>query len=239
MPSAPGDPARIPAHVAIIMDGNGRWAAARGRPRAFGHRQGVEAVRALVRQAGGLGVTHLTLFGFSTENWQRPQDEVNALFDLLRQFVHADLDTLAREGVRVRILGNREGLSDDMLAIIRRAEETTASNTRFNLAVAFNYGGRDEIVRTANAIAARAAATGKAEPLDEAGFAGWLDTSGLPDPDLVIRTSGEMRLSNFLLWQAAYSELVFMDVLWPDFTAEHLSEAIAIYQSRDRRFGRR
>ncbi|MFN3835729.1 MAG: polyprenyl diphosphate synthase [Glycocaulis sp.] len=239
MSAAPTASAGIPAHIAIIMDGNGRWAAARGRPRAFGHMQGVEAVRALVREAGALGLTHITLFGFSTENWHRPREEVNALFDLLRQFVHADLDTLAREGVRVRILGSRAGLSDDLLEIIARAENTTAHNTRFNLTVAFNYGGRDEIVRAVNTALASAAASGTAPELDEAGFARLLDTRDLPDPDLIIRTSGEMRISNFLLWQGAYAELVFMDVLWPDFTASHLREAIAIYQGRERRFGGR
>lgn len=239
MSAASGEPARTPAHVAIIMDGNGRWAASRGLPRALGHRQGVEAVRALIKGAAGLGLTHLTLFGFSTENWQRPQDEVNALFDLLRQFVGADLAGLAREGVRVRIIGSRDGLSDDLLEIVERAERDTRHNTRFHLTVAFNYGARDEIVRAVNALTARAAQTGKAEPLDEAGFAAALDTQGLPDPDLIIRTSGEMRLSNFLLWQGAYSELVFVDVLWPDFTLEHLREAIAVFQSRERRFGGR
>ncbi|MGY6533195.1 polyprenyl diphosphate synthase [Glycocaulis sp.] len=239
MSAASGEPARTPAHVAIIMDGNGRWAASRGLPRALGHRQGVEAVRALIKGAAGLGLTHLTLFGFSTENWQRPQDEVNALFDLLRQFVGADLAGLAREGVHVRIIGSRDGLSDDLLEIVERAERDTRHNTRFHLTVAFNYGARDEIVRAVNALTARAAQTGKAEPLDEAGFAAALDTQGLPDPDLIIRTSGEMRLSNFLLWQGAYSELVFVDVLWPDFTLEHLREAIAVFQSRERRFGGR
>lgn len=239
MSAASGEPARTPAHVAIIMDGNGRWAASRGLPRALGHRQGVEAVRGLIKGAAGLGLTHLTLFGFSTENWQRPQDEVNALFDLLRQFVGADLAGLARQGVRVRIIGSRDGLSDDLLEIVEQAERDTRHNTRFHLTVAFNYGARDEIVRAVNALTARAAETGKAQPLDEAGFAAALDTQGLPDPDLIIRTSGEMRLSNFLLWQGAYSELVFVDVLWPDFTLEHLREAIAVFQSRERRFGGR
>ena len=239
MSAEPGDTARLPAHIAIIMDGNGRWAAARGLPRALGHRQGVEAVRALVRGAGELGVTHLTLFGFSTENWQRPQDEVSALFELLRQFVHADLASLDKEGVRVRIMGSRAGLSDDILNIIERAETTTAANTRFHLTVAFNYGARDEIVRAVNAIARRSAESGDAEVHDEKSFSGLLDSHDLPDPDLIIRTSGEMRLSNFLLWQGAYAELVFMDVLWPDFSLSHLKEAIAIYQRRDRRFGGR
>lgn len=239
MSAASADTARTPAHIAIIMDGNGRWAAARGLPRALGHRQGVEAVRALVRGAGDLGVTHLTLFGFSTENWQRPQDEVSALFELLRQFVHADLASLDEAGVRVRIMGSRKGLSDDILKIIDRAETTTVANSRFHLTVAFNYGARDEIIRAVNALAIRCASSGTAELHDEKSFSGLLDSHDLPDPDLIIRTSGEMRLSNFLLWQGAYAELVFMDVLWPDFSLNHLREAIATYQGRERRFGGR
>lgn len=239
MSTDPGGPVSTPRHVAVIMDGNGRWAAARGLPRAMGHRRGVEAVRALVRGAGDLGVSHLTLFGFSTENWRRSADEVSTLFDLLKQFVDADLDDLVKNGVRVRILGSRSGLTPDLLRIIDRAETHSAMNTRFNLNVAFNYGGRDEIVRAARALLSDAA-TGLLEgEIDEGAFAARLDTIGLPDPDMIIRTSGEMRISNFLLWQSAYAELVFMDVLWPDFTLDHMKEAIAIYQSRSRRFGGR
>jgi len=239
MSADPGGPVSTPRHVAVIMDGNGRWAAARGLPRATGHRQGVEAVRALVRGAGNLGVTHLTLFGFSTENWRRSTEEVSTLFDLLKQFVDADLDDLAKNGVRVRILGSRAGLSDDISAIVDRAESRTAANSRFNLTVAFNYGGRDEIVRAARALIEEAGSGAFDGALDEAGFAARLDTHGLPDPDMIVRTSGEMRISNFLLWQGAYAELVFLDVLWPDFSIEHMKEAIAIYQSRHRRFGGR
>ncbi|WP_127567136.1 isoprenyl transferase [Glycocaulis alkaliphilus] len=239
MSAEPGGQIPVPRHVAVIMDGNGRWASARGLPRAMGHRQGVEAVRALVRGSADLGVTHLTLFGFSTENWRRSSEEVSTLFDLLKQFVDADLDDLARNGVRVRILGSRQGLSRDILDIIDRAEARTASNSRFNLNVAFNYGGRDEIVRTAKALLAEAQAGALQGEIDEKAFAARLDTSGLPDPDMIIRTSGEMRISNFLLWQGAYSELVFMDVLWPDFSVDHMKEAIAIYQARNRRFGGR
>lgn len=239
MSADPGGQNPVPRHVAVIMDGNGRWAALRGLPRAMGHRQGVEAVRALVRGSADLGVTHLTLFGFSTENWRRSTEEVSTLFDLLKQFVDADLDDLTRNGVRVRILGSRQGLSRDVLDIVDRAESCTASNSRFNLNVAFNYGGRDEIVRAARALLAEAQAGALAGDIDEKAFAARLDTSGLPDPDMIIRTSGEMRISNFLLWQGAYSELVFMDVLWPDFSVEHMKEAIAIYQSRNRRFGGR
>ena len=228
-------PGPAPQHVAIIMDGNGRWAASRGRPRAFGHRKGVEAVREAVRNAGELGVRHLTLFSFSTENWNRPAAEVEALFELLRRFVSADLDRLHDEGVRVRILGRREGLSEELLNLIASVESRTAENEKFCLNIAFNYGGRDEIVR-----AARRAAQdhdGDLSRLTEADFAQYLDTAGLPDPDLVIRTSGEHRISNFLLWQAAYAEFVFLDTLWPDFDKAAFEMAIAEYANRDRRYG--
>lgn len=224
-----------PQHVAIIMDGNGRWAASRGRPRAFGHRKGVEAVREAVRNAGKLGVRYLTLFSFSTENWNRPAAEVEALFELLRRFVAADLDRLHAEGVRVRILGRREGLSEELLDLIGSVETRTAGNDASFLNIAFNYGGRDEILRAAR----RAAQVhdGDLSTLSEKDFARFLDTADLPDPDLVIRTSGERRISNFLLWQAAYAEFVFMDVLWPDFDRAAFEEALAEYASRDRRYG--
>lgn len=227
-----------PRHIAIIMDGNGRWAKARGRPRAFGHQQGVEAVRAVVRSGSDLGVRCLTLFGFSTENWSRPAEEIEALFGLLRRFVDADLDSLARDGVRIRILGRRDGLSDDLVEIIERAESRTSGNSEFFLNIAFNYGGRDEIVRAVRKIAVDVA-DGKLPPdaIDERVFASHLDSADLPDPDLVIRTSGEQRLSNFLLWQAAYAEFVFLDVLWPDFAREHLEAAIGEFRRRRRRFG--
>lgn len=228
-------PGRTPRHVAIIMDGNGRWAAARGRPRAFGHRKGVEAVRDTVRAAGDLGVQHLTVFSFSTENWNRPAAEVEALFELLRRFVAADLDRLHAEGVRVRILGRREGLSEELLDLIGSVESRTADNDTSFLNIAFNYGGRDEILRAAR----RAAQThnGDLSTLSEDDFARFLDTADLPDPDLVIRTSGERRISNFLLWQAAYAEFVFMDILWPDFDRAAFEQALAEYASRDRRYG--
>ena len=224
-----------PQHVAIIMDGNGRWAASRGRPRAFGHRKGVEAVREAVRNAGKLGVRYLTLFSFSTENWNRPAAEVEALFELLRRFVAADLDRLHAEGVRVRILGRREGLSEELLDLIGSVETRTAGNDASFLNIAFNYGGRDEILRAARRAAQ--AHDGDLSTLSEDGFARFLDTADLPDPDLVIRTSGERRISNFLLWQAAYAEFVFMDVLWPDFDRAAFEEALAEYASRDRRYG--
>ena len=226
---------QTPQHVAIIMDGNGRWAASRGRPRAFGHRKGVEAVREAVRAAGQLGVRYLTLFSFSTENWNRPVAEVEALFELLRRFVAADLDRLHAESVRVRILGRREVLSDELLRLIESVETRTADNDAFFLNIAFNYGGRDEIVRAAQRAAK--AHDGDLSALNEAEFARYLDTADLPDPDLVIRTSGERRISNFLLWQAAYAEFVFMDTLWPDFDKSAFEAALSEYASRDRRYG--
>lgn len=233
------DPAQtLPRHVAIVMDGNGRWAARRGRPRAFGHRQGVEAVRRCVDAAGRLGISHLTLFGFSTENWRRPADEIDALFDLLRRFVDADLDKLDREGVRIRIIGRRNDLSEDLRAIVERAEARTAQNERCMLTIAFNYGSRDEITRAARRLA-EAARSGELDPasIDVDTFGAWLDTADMPDVDLVIRTSGEQRTSNFLLWQAAYAEYVFVDVLWPDFGRADLEAALADYAGRERRFG--
>ncbi|XBQ15617.1 MAG: polyprenyl diphosphate synthase [Oceanicaulis sp.] len=228
-------PRAAPRHVAVIMDGNGRWAAARGRPRAFGHKAGVEAVRRTVQAAGELGVEHLTLFSFSTENWRRPAEEIGALFDLLRGYVETDLDRLDAEGVRIRVIGRREGLSEDLLSIIDRAETRTEANSRFHLWIAFNYGGRDEIVRAARRAAE--AAAGDPSQIDEAAFEACLDTAGAPEPDLVIRTSGERRISNFLLWQAAYAELVFVDVLWPDFDRTALESAIGVYAGRERRYG--
>jgi undecaprenyl diphosphate synthase len=230
--------ALLPRHVAVIMDGNGRWARARGRPRTFGHQEGVEALRRTVEAAGEIGLRYLTVFGFSTENWRRPPDEVSALLDLLRLYVMRDLDRLANEGVRVRIIGAREGLAPDILSIIRRAESQTARNTGLNLTIAFNYGGQSEIVRAARRLAA-AAAAGDIAPsaIDERLFEQNLDTADLPPPDLIIRTSGEQRMSNFLLWQAAYAELVFLDILWPDFDRAALERAINEFQRRERRFG--
>ncbi|NWG54532.1 MAG: isoprenyl transferase [Hydrogenophilaceae bacterium] len=232
------DAVQTPRHVAIIMDGNGRWARQRMWPRTLGHREGVEALRRAVDAAGELGLDYLTVFGFSTENWRRPKDEVNALFDLLRLYVDRDLKRLTDEGVRVRIIGEREGLSSDILDIIERAEARTAHNSRLHLTIAFNYGGQQEIARAARRLAEDAVA-GKIKPeeISAAMFAGYLDTRGLPPPDIVIRTSGELRLSNFLLWQAAYSELVFLDVLWPDFDKAALEKAMSEFAQRGRRFG--
>ncbi len=228
----------LPRHIAIIMDGNGRWAKLRGRPRLFGHQAGVKTVRHVVEDASKIGVKCLTLYSFSTENWSRPKSEIKALFGLLRKYVDDDLQTLHERGVCVRILGSRNGLKPDMLALLDRVEETTKNNTEFSLNIAFNYGGRDEILRAAGAFADDISA-GKVSVNErtEDTFETYLDSYGLPDPDLVIRTSGEKRISNFLLWQAAYAEFVFTDVLWPDFSKQDLQAAIHSYQNRERRFG--
>jgi len=237
-PSPTPAPADVPRHIAIIMDGNGRWAKQRSRPRTFGHSEGVEALRRTVEAAGELGVKYLTVFGFSTENWRRPIEEVNALFDLLRLYVARDLDRLVREGVRVRVIGERSGLQTDIAGIIEDAEARTRHNDKLNLTIAFNYGGQDEIARAARRLAEDVAA-GKLTPADvnPESFSRYLDTVELPTPDVLVRTSGEFRLSNFMLWQAAYAELVFLDVLWPDFNRAALEEAIAVYRRRERRFG--
>ena len=227
-----------PEHVAIIMDGNGRWAKARGLPRVAGHRAGVEALRKTVRAASDSGVAWLTVYAFSSENWSRPKSEVSDLMGLLKLFIRRDLAELHQSGVRVRVIGEREGLAADITGLLEEAETLTAGNRALNLVIAFNYGGRDEIVRAARSIA-EAAARGdlKSDAVTAEVFAGFLDTAGIPDPDLVIRTSGEQRMSNFLPWQSAYSELVFLSCYWPDFTQEHFSEALRQYAARERRFG--
>ncbi len=226
-----------PGHVAIIMDGNGRWAKARGLPRSAGHERGVEALRRTVEAAGDLGIRYLTVFSFSTENWHRPASEVNMLFGLLKAYVQRDLGRLKQDGVRVRVIGERAGLPPDIAELVDRAESETRDNTKFHLTIAFNYGSRNEILRATQACA-RAIAAGELKGvLDERGFEAFLDTRELPDPDLLIRTSGEYRISNFLLWQAAYAELLFVDVMWPDFNREHLEQAITRYHERERRFG--
>lgn len=240
--SAPSDThagaSRVPAHIAIIMDGNGRWAKARGLPRAAGHERGVEALRRTVEAAGEIGVRYLTVYSFSTENWRRPAAEVNALFGLLRTFIKKDLGRLKKEGVKINVMGRREGLPDDIAELVEKAERETVSNSDFVLNIAFNYGGREEIARAARALSVDVA-SGAVLPEDvtEDVLASYLDTADMPDPDLLVRTSGEYRLSNFLLWQAAYSELVFFDVLWPDFDRAWLEKAVAIYSDRERRFG--
>ena len=227
-----------PLHVAIIMDGNGRWAKRRGLPRTFGHREGVKALKRTVEGAADCGVGILTVFGFSTENWRRPAAEVSELMGLLKSYVESDLERLAREGVRVRVLGRRTGLKPDILEIIERAEARTRDNDRFQLQVAFNYGGQADIVDAARRFA-EAVARGEAKPddLTEERFEASLSTAPSPPPDLIVRTSGEHRISNFLLWESAYAELVFQEVLWPDYGPEHLKAAIAEFRSRDRRYG--
>jgi undecaprenyl diphosphate synthase len=228
----------IPHHVAIIMDGNGRWAAQRGLPRGEGHRRGVEAVRNTVRVATELGIGILTIFSFSSENWSRPRSEILDLMALLRRFIRNDLADLHRNNVRVRVIGERESLDPDIARLLEEAESLTRANTGLVLVVAFNYGARQEIARAVRRLAEDVEA-GRLRPeaITEDLLASRLDTSDLPDPDLVIRTSGEQRLSNFLLWQAAYSELVFVPVFWPDFDRETLEGAIAEYRTRERRFG--
>ena len=228
----------VPRHVAIIMDGNGRWAAEHGLPRSEGHRRGVEAVRRTVSAAQAEGIDYLTLFSFSSENWSRPMTEVEFLFGLVRMFIRRDLRGLHKEGVRVSVIGGRERLPADIAALIDEAEALTAANRGLRLVVAFNYGGRDEITRAVRRIAEKVKAGGvEPDEIDETMIAAHLDTAAIPDPDLIIRTSGEVRLSNFLLWQAAYAELVFLPVYWPDFGAEALRSALDQFAARTRRYG--
>ena len=238
-PEGPGVPG-VPRHVAIIMDGNGRWAKARGLPRAAGHRQGAEAARKVLRAAGEAGVECLTLYAFSSENWRRPQDEINDLMGLLRLYISSELSALHREGVRVKIIGDHKAFKPDVARLVDEAVAKTAANTRMTLAVALNYGARNEMVNAARTLAERVAA-GELKPdaIDEAMIDSALDTRELPPLDLLIRTSGECRLSNFLLWQAAYAELLFVDTLWPDFDGEALRSALAEFAARDRRYGGR
>jgi len=234
MASSPSQDADGPRHVALIMDGNGRWAKARGLPRTLGHRAGVEALKRTVQAAPDLGLTCLTVFGFSTENWRRPATEVSELMGLVRSYVESDLERLVREGVRLRIPGRREGLPDDIRQTVEHAEARTAQNDRFLLQVAFNYGSRADIVD-----AARLFAQSGQDPatLTEDAFEGLLSTAGAPPVDLIVRTSGERRLSNFLMWEAAYAELLFQDILWPDYGSDALAEAVQAYRTRERRFG--
>ena len=226
-----------PRHVALIMDGNGRWAQARGLPRAMGHREGVQALKRTVQAAPALGIRCLTVFGFSTENWRRPAEEVSDLMGLVRSYVASDLKRLAREGVRVRILGRREGLPADIARIVEETEASTAHNDKFLLQVAFNYGGRADIVDSVRRYIERMQAGEAAGPLDEETLGLGLSTAGGPPVDVIVRTSGEQRLSNFLLWEAAYAELVYQQVLWPDYGAEALADVVEQYRNRDRRFG--
>ena len=231
-------PKQGPCHVAIIMDGNGRWATSRGLPRTEGHRQGVDIVRRTVRRAVAHGIGYLTLFSFSSENWRRPIDEVSYLLGLIKFFIHRELTSLHASNLRIRMIGSEEGVPADIVTQIHDAEALTRNNTGLTLVVAFYYGSRREIVNAARALAERVAAgTLRPDEIDEDMFARHLDTVGIPDPDLIIRTSGEQRLSNFLLWQAAYAEFVFEPTLWPDFDEAVFDRALAQYHARDRRFG--
>ncbi|MBV9523429.1 MAG: isoprenyl transferase [Alphaproteobacteria bacterium] len=227
-----------PVHVAIIMDGNGRWATSRGLPRVAGHRRGADAVRRTVKAAGELGISYLTLFGFSSENWKRPLAEIDDLMGLLRHYLRGEIAELHRNGVRLRIIGQRARLAPDIVTLIENGENLTRGNSGLNLTVALSYGGRDEIALAARAIARRVEAGElDLEAIDEACFASHLLTAGIPDPDLVIRTSGEQRISNFLLWQAAYAEFIFTDTLWPDFAKSDLERAVEDFHGRERRYG--
>ncbi len=227
-----------PAHVAIIMDGNGRWAKARGLPRIAGHRKGAEAVRRTVEAARALGVGYVTLFSFSSENWARPLSEVTELMSLLRFYLRSEIAELHKSGVRLRVVGDRSRLSPDIIQLVESGEATTADNKVLTLVLALSYGSRQELVDAARSLARQAAAGAlRPEDIDESRVSAALWTAGIPDPDLVIRTSGEQRLSNFLLWQSAYAELVFIDRLWPDFTRPDLEDAIQEFHRRERRYG--
>ena len=240
-PPSPAPPSPAPPiHVAIIMDGNGRWAASRHLPRLAGHREGARAVRRTIEAAIDQGIGWLTLYAFSSENWRRPEAEVTDLTGLLRQYIRSELAELAEAGVRLRIIGEAARFPADIRADLAAAEARTLANTRLNLTVALSYGARAELAAAARALA-RDVRAGSRDPetIDEAALAGRLFTAGMPDPDLLIRTSGERRLSNFLLWQCAYAEFVFQDVLWPDYDAARLAEALAEFAGRERRFGAR
>jgi undecaprenyl diphosphate synthase len=231
-------PRALPRHIAIIMDGNGRWAKARGLPRIAGHRRGAEAVRRTLTAAGELGIPYLTLFGFSSENWKRPSAEVQDLMVLLRHYLRGEIAELQRNGVRLKVIGQLTRLAPDILGMIERAETLTRENSQVTLTIALSYGGRAEIVAAVQAIAAQVARGSlPAEDVDEDCLARHLFTADIPDPDLLIRTSGEQRISNFLLWQCAYSEIVFTKTLWPDFSRNDLEQAIDDYCGRERRYG--
>lgn len=237
-PTQTPGPASVPTHVAVIMDGNGRWAQARGLPRTAGHKQGAEAVRRTLIGAGELGIKYLTLFGFSAENWRRPESEISALMGLLRIYLRSEIAELHSRGARVRVIGDMSRFAPDITAMIAQAEDLTRHNTAINLTIALNYGGRQEITAAARTLAQEAVA-GRLDPkaINETLFETCLTTAGMPDPDLLIRTSGELRISNFLLWQCAYAEMIFADTLWPDFDRHHLEEAIVEFNRRQRRFG--
>ena len=234
------DPTYGVRHIAIIMDGNGRWAKRKHLPRALGHKKGVEAVRNIVRVAGKMGVEVMTLYAFSSENWNRPEDEISDLMGLLRQYIQSDIDEFVENGVRLKVIGNYKALDSDIVAMIDSAIEKTAGNDKMTLAVALNYGAQDEMLRAVQHIAT-AVKRGEMEPeaVNIGHISDALDTAGLPPLDLLVRTSGELRLSNFLLWQAAYAELYFTDTLWPDFDEKELKKALKSFGDRERRFGGR
>ena len=229
---------KIPAHIAIILDGNGRWAKAKGMPRNYGHAQGSKNVERICEEAYRMGVKYLTVYAFSTENWNRPKDEVDALMKLLRNYMKTCLKTAAKNDMKVRVIGDKTGLDEDIRNRIAELEEATKDNGGLNFQIALNYGSRDEIVRAVRRVS-EDVKEGKVKPedIDEKMFETYLDTHGIPDPDLMIRTSGELRLSNYMLWQLAYTEFYFTDIPWPDFTKEELSKAIEQYNRRDRRYG--
>ncbi len=233
------DPAPAPPrHVAIIMDGNGRWARSRGLPRVAGHQRGADAVRKVVMGCRELGISYLTLYAFSSENWKRPPAEVDDLMGLLRLYLRRELAELHRNNVRIRFIGVRERLPDDIITMISESEAATHQNSDLNLVIALNYGSHSEIVQACQRIAEDVVAGRiRVEEVSEESFASYLETADIPDPDLLIRTSGEQRLSNFLLWQAAYTELVFVDTLWPDFTKKNLEDAVHEFRRRERRYG--
>ncbi len=232
------DPAALPRHLAVIMDGNGRWARARGLPRIAGHRQGADAVRELVTNCALFGIPYLTLYSFSSENWKRPLAEVEGLMGLLRRYLQSEIDTLHQQNVRFRVIGTRARLSGDIQKLIAAAEEKTAQNTGLTLILALSYGAREELVQAVQRLAHAVQAGGLApDAISEAMISQHLATFDIPDPDVVLRTSGEQRLSNFMLWQAAYAEFVFVDTLWPDFDKTALVAALRAYGQRDRRFG--
>ena len=231
---------KSPQHIAIIMDGNGRWARARNLPRTAGHQKGIESCKRIVRAAGEQGVKYLTLFGFSTENWSRPAEEVNELMRLLRMYLRSETAELHRSNVQMKMIGNRAPFSKDIIELIENAETLTKDNDGLHLTIALNYGGRDEILEAANSMGQYFVEQGIAftKENSEEYFEQFLMTKAMPDPDILIRTSGEQRVSNFLLWQSAYTEFIFTDTLWPDFNGDHLAEAIKTYETRDRRFGK-
>lgn len=232
------EPLAGPRHVAIIMDGNGRWATRRGLPRLEGHRKGVEAVRDVVKACPDLGINVITLYAFSTENWKRPVEEVQGLMSLFRRYFRKEAANLVKEGARVVFIGDRAGMDGDIQEMMASLEAQSAHNTKLTICIALNYGGRAEIASAARRLAQKVG-EGRiaADQVCEKALASELNTAGLPDPDLVIRTSGEQRLSNFLLWQCAYAEFLFVDDLWPDFTADKLAEALSVFDARERRFG--